>query len=105
MSKGDETTKASVRLPRLSIDVPHRFSPESDSERLAITIEAAPSFAAFASYLDAANPFAYWLNAMRVACLPWIALQRLAAPTPVPDAPLRAVGTDRGRSGDAEVAE
>jgi hypothetical protein len=105
MSKGDQTTKVSARLPRISIDVTHSSSPDSASERLAITIEAAPSFAAFARYLDAGNPFAYWLHAMQLAWLPWIALQRLAAPTAVPDAPRRVLGTDRGRGGNSEVPE
>jgi hypothetical protein len=97
MSKGDDTTTVSVRLPRISIDITHSSSPDSASERLAISIEAAPSFAAFARYLDAGNPFAFWLQAMQFAWLPWLALQRLSAPTTVPDPPRRVLGTDRGR--------
>ncbi len=105
MSKGDDTTTVSVRLPRISIDVTHSSSPDRASERLAISIEAAPSFAAFAGYLDAGNPFAFWLQAMQLAWLPFIALQRLSAPTSVPEPPRRVLGTNRGRGGNSEMPE
>jgi hypothetical protein len=73
----DKTT-VRAQLPRMNIEVTHSWAPEQTSERLSITIEAVPSFAAFGSYLEAVNPFAFWSEAMRLAWLPWLGLARAA---------------------------
>jgi hypothetical protein len=67
-----DTTTASARLPGLDIDIVHNQSPEGDSEQVSITWKAVPSFEAFGRALEAANPFAFWAAAMRLAWLPWL---------------------------------
>jgi hypothetical protein len=75
----DKTT-VRAQLPRMNIEISHSCVPEHGSERLSITIEAVPSFAAFASYLETLNPFAFWSEAMRLAWLPWLGVARTALP-------------------------
>ena len=59
-------TKASARLPGLNIEIVHRQSPDGDSEQISISRQAVPSFA-FGRFLEAANPFAFWVHAGRLA--------------------------------------
>jgi hypothetical protein len=73
-----ETTKATARLPNLHVEIGHWRSPGGDSEQISITLQAVPSFAEFGRFLEAANPFALWAQAMRLAWLPWQAAARLA---------------------------
>ena len=79
-----ETTKATARLPNLHVEIGHWRSPGGDSEQISITLQAVPSFAEFGRFLEAANPFAMWAQAMRLAWLPWQAAARLAeVPAPI----------------------
>jgi hypothetical protein len=75
----DKTT-VRAQLPRMNIEITHSCAPEHTGERLSITIEAVPSFAAFGSYLEALNPFAFWSEAMRLAWLPWLGVAQAALP-------------------------
>ena len=70
-------TKASARLPGLNIEIVHRQSPDGDSEQISISLQAVPSFA-FGRFLEAANPFAFWVHAGRLAWLPWLEAVRAA---------------------------
>ena len=63
-----EETRATARLPNLDIEIIHSRSAEGDAERLSISLQAIPSFEAFGRYLEAANPFLFW---MRVAQTAW----------------------------------
>ena len=63
-------TKASARLPGLNIEIVHRESPDGDSEQISISLQAVPSFEAFGHFLEAANPFAFWVHAGQLAWLP-----------------------------------
>jgi hypothetical protein len=79
-------TKASARLPGLNIEIVHRQSPDGDSEQISISLQAVPSFEAFGRFLEAANPFAFWVRAGQLAWLPWLEAVR-AAIQPVSSAP------------------
>jgi len=72
-----DTTRATARLPGLDIEIVHRQSP--DAEQISITLQAMPSFEAFGSWLDAANPFVFWTRAAQLAWLPWLEAARVAA--------------------------
>jgi hypothetical protein len=65
-------TKATARLPGLNIEVVHRRSPDGDSEQISINLQAEPSFEAFGRFLEAANLFAFWVQAGQLAWLPWL---------------------------------
>src|SRR5262249_39966696 len=71
-------TRAPARLPGLNIEVVHRQSPDGDSEQISINLQAVPSFEAFGRFLEATNPFAFWLRASRLAWFPWLECARLA---------------------------
>lgn len=65
-------TRATARLPGLNIEIVHRQSPDGDSEQISINLQAVPSFDAFGRFLEAANPFAFWVQAGQLAWLPWL---------------------------------
>ena len=71
-------TKASARLPGLNIEIVHHQSPDGDSEQILISLQAVPSFEAFGRFLEAANPFAFWVQAGQLACVPWLEAVRAA---------------------------
>ena len=80
-------TKASARLPGLNIEIVHRESPDGDSEQISISLQAVPSFEAFGHFLEAANPFAFWVQAGQLAWLPWLEAVRAAMLLPFSSAP------------------
>jgi|SRR5262249_55793592 len=82
-----DTTRASARLPGLNIDIVHSQSRDGGSEQISITLQAVPSFEAFGRALEAANPFAFWTQAMRLAWLPWLEAARIAMLPPSLPAP------------------
>jgi len=65
-----EHARVSARLPTLNIEIAHGSSPESGSEWVRITLEAAPSFEAFGRFLELTNPVTYWAQALRMIWLP-----------------------------------
>jgi hypothetical protein len=67
-----DETRASARLPHLDIDIVHRRSRAGDAELLTITLQATPSFQAFEQFLEAANPFRFWMRAAELAWQPWL---------------------------------
>jgi len=71
-----ETTRASAQLPGLDIEIVHRRSPDGGAEQLTVTLQAAPSFDAFARYLEAANPFAFWMQTAQLGWWPWLETTR-----------------------------
>jgi hypothetical protein len=77
---GDNATRASARLPGLDIAVEHRRSPDDNAEMISIHLQAMPSFEAFGRYLEAANPFAFWMKATQLAWQPWLNAARTLAP-------------------------
>jgi hypothetical protein len=98
-----ETTKATARLPNLHVEIGHWRSPGGDSEQISITLQAVPSFGEFGRFLEAANPFALWAQAVQLAWFPWQAAARLAElpatiaaslPKPAPE-----VGSDLAETG------
>ena len=71
-------TRATARLPGLNIEVVHRQSPAGDAEEISIHLQAVPSFEAFGRFLGEANPFAFWVEATRLAWLPSLEAARVA---------------------------
>ncbi len=65
-------TKAVALLPRLKIEIRHSRSPAGDAEQLSINLLALPSFEAFGNYLEAANPFLFWMRLAQTAWAPWL---------------------------------
>jgi hypothetical protein len=68
----DNTTRATARLPGLDIEIIHRRSLNADAEQISINLQATPSFEAFGRFLETANPFALWAQAVQMAWLPWL---------------------------------
>lgn len=69
----DETTRTTAHLPGLDITILHRQSPDEGSEEISINLRALPSFAAFGDAIGTLNPFAFWIEASRLAWTPWLA--------------------------------
>lgn len=67
-----EETRAVAHLPNLQIEIIHGRSPAGDAERLSINLLAVPSFGAFRSYVEAANPFVFWMRFAQRAWAPWL---------------------------------
>lgn len=67
-----EETKAVALLPRLKIEIRHSRSPAGDAEQLSINLLALPSFEAFGNYLEAANPFLFWMRLAETSWAPWL---------------------------------
>lgn len=65
--------KAIGRLPTLDVEIRYSRSPAGDAERLSIVVQAVPSFEAFGRYLEAANPFLFWMRLAQTAWAPWLA--------------------------------
>jgi hypothetical protein len=68
----EDTTRATAHLPGLDIEIVHRRSPTADAEQISISVQAVPSFEAFGRFLQAANPFAFWVQAVQLAWFPWL---------------------------------
>lgn len=68
-----EETEAVALLPRLKIEIQHSRSPAGDAEQLSINVLALPSFEAFGNFLEAANPFLFWMRFAQTAWSPWFA--------------------------------
>jgi hypothetical protein len=75
-----DATSATARLPGLDIEIMHRRSPDGNSERITINLQAVPSFEAFGRFVESANPFAFWAQTMQMAWLPWVAAARAVLP-------------------------
>jgi hypothetical protein len=71
----DDTTRATARLPGLDIEIVHRRAPHA--EQISVHLQAMPSFEAFGRFAESANPFAFWVEAARLAWLPWLSLNPL----------------------------
>jgi hypothetical protein len=61
-----DETRAIARLPHLDVEIWHRQLPEEQSEQLAISLKATPSFGDFAHFARVLERQAPW---------PWLALQ------------------------------
>jgi hypothetical protein len=64
-------TKATAHLPNLDIEIIHSRSPAGDAERISVSVLAVPSFESFGRYLEAANPFLFWMRFAQTAWAPW----------------------------------
>jgi hypothetical protein len=85
-------TKAIAHLPGLDIEIVHRSLPERDAEQISINLTATPSFEAFDAFLEATNPFMFWMKAMELAWAPWLhaasaVMQPQSAPRSLPSLP------------------
>jgi hypothetical protein len=92
----EDETRATARLPHLEVEIRYRRLPEGQVEQLAISLEATPSFADFAQFLDrqapwpllALQPWLVWGQVVRAAWQPWLAA--VSAVTGVPSSGPRA---------------
>ena len=75
-SSDNDTTRATASLPGLEIEIVHRRPQGDDLEALSINLQAMPSFEAFGRFLETANPFVFWAQAMQMAWLPWLGASR-----------------------------
>jgi hypothetical protein len=76
-----DETKATARLPNLDIEIVHGRSPAGDAERITISLQAAPSFAAFGRFLDATNPFLFWMRFAQKSWAPWLGASAASLPS------------------------
>jgi hypothetical protein len=67
-----DETKATARLPNLDIEIVRSRSPARDAERITISLQAVPSFEAFGCFLEATNPFLFWMRFAQTAWTPWL---------------------------------
>jgi hypothetical protein len=100
-SATDSGTRA-AHLPGLDIEIMHRRAVEGDAEQILINLRAAPSFEAFGRALEAANPSAFWAQAVQLAWLPWLeTLARELTPSlPRPGGDSASSSTRGARSSD-----
>jgi hypothetical protein len=80
LGAANDTTRATASLPGLEIEIVHRRPQGNDLEALSINLQAMPSFEAFGRFLETANPFVFWAQAMQqamqMAWLPWLGASR-----------------------------
>jgi hypothetical protein len=67
-----EETRAFARLPNLDIEIVHGRSTDGNAEHISISLQAVPSFAAFGNFLEATNPFLFWMRFAQTAWAPWL---------------------------------
>jgi hypothetical protein len=79
-SRDIDATTATAHLPGLDIEIAYRRSPSGDAEHISINLQAVPSFEAFGRFIEGANPFAFWAQAVQMAWLPWLAATRAVLP-------------------------
>jgi hypothetical protein len=83
-SSDSDATRATASLPRLEIEIVRRRPQGDNLEALSINLQAMPSFEAFGRFLETANPFLFWAQAMeqameqvvQMAWLPWLEASR-----------------------------
>ena len=79
-SSDNDNTRAAASLPGLEIEIVHRRPQGDDLEAFSINLQAMPSFEAFGRFLETANPFVFWVQAMeqamQMAWLPWLGASR-----------------------------
>jgi hypothetical protein len=76
-----DETKATARLPNLDIEIVRSRSPAGDAERITISLQAAPSFEAFGRFLEATNPFLFWMRFTQTAWTPWLGAAAAGLPS------------------------
>jgi hypothetical protein len=72
----NDTTRATASLPGLEIELVHRKPRDAEVEAFSSNLQAMPSFEAFEHFLEAANPFAFWAQALQMAWRPWLEASR-----------------------------
>lgn len=74
-------TRATAHLPGLKVEITHRLSPDREVEQLSVNLEAMPSFDAFGRWLEAMNPFAFWMQTTRMLWFPWLDMSQAMLPS------------------------
>jgi len=67
------TMRATAQLFGLDITILHRQSPHEGTEEIAVHLRTLPSFAALHRSMWTLHPWAFWLEASRLAWAPWLA--------------------------------
>jgi hypothetical protein len=65
--------RATAQLSRLDITIVHRQSPHEGIEEIAIHLRTLPALAALPRSMWTLHPWAFWLEASRLAWAPWLA--------------------------------
>ena len=87
------TLRATAQLLGLDITILHRQSPHEGIEEIAIHLRTRPTCASLHHSLGSLHPWAFWLEASRLAWAPWLAATRvllgagLAPPSARPQPP------------------
>ena len=68
-----ETMRATAQLWGLDITILHRQSPHEGIEEIAIHLRTLPTLAASHRAMWTLHPWAFWLEASRLAWAPWLA--------------------------------
>ncbi len=76
-----DETKATARLPNLDIEIVRSRSPTGDADRITIGLQAALSFEAFGRFLEAINPFLFWMRFAQTAWTPWLGASATRLPS------------------------
>jgi hypothetical protein len=95
-------TTGTANLPGLDIEIVHRRSSGGNAEQISIHLQAVPSFEAFGRFVESANLFAFWAQAMQMAWLPWCAAAQAMLP-PGLTLPLLDPLTTRSKEGPSEM--
>ncbi len=67
-----DISKVSAQLPGLDIDIIHQQSLSDDWEQISIHLRATPSFEALGRFFEVTDPFTLWIQAARLAWMPWL---------------------------------
>jgi hypothetical protein len=76
---GTDAARATAHLPGLDIEIVRRRAIDGDAEQISINLRAAPSFETFGRALETASPFAFWVQSVQFAWLPWLQTARALA--------------------------
>jgi hypothetical protein len=72
-----ELTRATARLLGLDITILRRHSPHDGTEEISINLRALPSLAALSRAMGSLHPLTFWLEASRLAWIPWLAATQM----------------------------
>jgi hypothetical protein len=72
-----ELTRATAQLFGLDITILRRHSPHEGTEEISINLRALPSLAALSRAMGTLHPLTFWLEASRLAWIPWLAATQM----------------------------
>ena len=67
-----DETRATAQLPTLDVEIVHRPHAANQAERLVLTLREVPPGEAFGRWLEAINPFLFWLRVTQTVWSTWL---------------------------------